>query len=67
MSSADGKRPLGKRRRWWVDNVKLNLRQIGWDVMDWILLVLDKGHWRALVNTVTNILVPYNVRKLLSS
>jgi hypothetical protein len=67
MYSADGERLLGRRRRWWEDNVKLDLGQTGLDVMDWILLVLDRGHWRTPVNTAMNILVPYNVRKLLNT
>jgi hypothetical protein len=47
-----GKRALGKPRRRWVDNVKLDHREIGWNGMDWINLVQDKDQWRALVNTV---------------
>jgi hypothetical protein len=58
MSSGEGKKPLGRPRRWWADNVKLDLRQTGWDVMDWILLALDRDQWRALMNTVVNLRVP---------
>jgi hypothetical protein len=49
-----GKRPLGRPRRRWEDN----LRERGWDGMDWIDLTQDKGQWRALVNMVMNIQVP---------
>jgi hypothetical protein len=42
----------------WVDNIKMNLRGIGWGGMDWIDLVQDKDQWRALVNTVINLRVP---------
>jgi hypothetical protein len=48
----EGKRPLGRPRRRWVDNIKLDLRETGWDGMDWIDLAHDRDQWRALVNTV---------------
>jgi hypothetical protein len=50
--------PLGKPRRRWVDNIKIDLREIGWDVMDWIDLAQDRGQRWALVNTVMNLWVP---------
>jgi hypothetical protein len=53
-----GKRPLGRPRRRWVDNIKMNLRDIGWDGMNWIDLAQDRDRWRALVNTVMNLRVP---------
>jgi hypothetical protein len=53
-----GKRPLGRPRLRWVDNIKINLREIGWDGMDWIDLAPDRDQWRALVNTVMNLRVP---------
>jgi hypothetical protein len=49
---------LGKPRRRWVDNIKMDLRQIGWDGMDWINLAQDRDQWRGLVNTVMNLRVP---------
>jgi hypothetical protein len=49
---------LGRPRRRWVDNIKMDLTEIGWDGMDWIYLAQDKDQWRALVNTVMNIRVP---------
>jgi hypothetical protein len=52
------KRPLGRRRRRWVDNIKIDLREIEWDGMDWIDLAQDRDHWRALMNTVMNLRVP---------
>jgi hypothetical protein len=53
-----GKRPLGRPRRRWVDNIKKDLREIGWDGVDWIDLDQDRDQWRALVNTVMNLRVP---------
>jgi hypothetical protein len=58
MGKAEGKRSLGIPRRRWVDNIEINLREIGWDGMDWIELAQDKNKWRALVNTVMNLRVP---------
>jgi hypothetical protein len=52
-----GKRPLERPRRKWVDNIKMYLREIGWDV-DWIDLAEDRDQWKALVNTVLNLRVP---------
>jgi hypothetical protein len=58
VGKPEGKRPLGRPRRWWVDNIKIDLREIGWDGMDWIDLAQDRDQWRALVNTVMNLRVP---------
>jgi hypothetical protein len=52
-----GKRPLGRPRRRWVDNIEMDLGEIGWDGRDWIELVQDRDQWRALVNTVMNLRV----------
>jgi hypothetical protein len=46
------------QRRRWVDNIKMDLREIGWDVVDWMDMVQDRDQWRALVNTVLNLWVP---------
>jgi hypothetical protein len=54
----EGRRPLGSPRRRWVDNIKMDLREIGWDGMDWIHWVQDKDHWRALVSAAMNLRVP---------
>jgi transposase len=50
-----GKRPLGRPRRRWVDNIKMDLREDG---MEWIDMAQDRDQWRALVNTVLNLRVP---------
>jgi hypothetical protein len=52
------KRPLGRPRRRWVDNIKMDLREVGWDGRDRIDLAQDWDRWRALVNTVMNLRVP---------
>jgi hypothetical protein len=54
MGKPEGKRPLGRPRRRWVDNIKIDLREIEWDGMDWIDLTQDGDQWRTLVNTVMN-------------
>jgi hypothetical protein len=53
-----GKRPLGRCRRVWEDNIRMDLREIGWSGMDWIDLAQDREQWRALVNTIINLPVP---------
>jgi hypothetical protein len=53
-----GKGPLRRPRRGWVDNIKMDLREIGWGDMDWIDLAQDRDQWRALMNTVMNVRVP---------
>jgi hypothetical protein len=53
-----GKRPLGRPRHRWVDNIKMDLREIEWDGMGWIDLAQDRGQWRALVKAVRNLRVP---------
>jgi hypothetical protein len=58
VGKPEGKRPLGRPRRRWVDNIKIDLKEIGWDDMDWIDLAQDMDQWRALVNTVMKFLVP---------
>jgi hypothetical protein len=54
----EGKRPLGRPRRRWENNIKLDLRVIGLDGANWIQLAQDRVQWRAFVNTVMNIRVP---------
>jgi hypothetical protein len=56
VGKPEGKRPLGRPRRRWVDNIKMDLREIGWDGVDWIDLTQDRDQWRALVNTVMKML-----------
>jgi hypothetical protein len=53
----EGKRPLGKPRRRWVDSIKMDLLEIGWGGVDWVGLALDRDKWRALVNAVMDLRV----------
>jgi hypothetical protein len=52
------KRPLGRPRLRWVDNIEMDLKEIEWDDMDWIDVGQDRDQWRALLNTVMNLRVP---------
>jgi hypothetical protein len=63
VGKPEGRRPLGRPRRRWVDNIKIDLREIGWNGVDWIDLAQDRDHWRALVNTVMN----FGFHKMLGS
>jgi hypothetical protein len=57
VGNPEGKRPLGRPRHRWVDNIKIDLREIGWVGMDWIDVAQDKDQWKAHVNTKRNIWV----------
>jgi hypothetical protein len=67
VGKPEGERPLGRPRRRWVDNIKMNLTERGWGCMDWINVAQNRDQWRALVNTVMNLRVPYNAVNFLSS
>jgi hypothetical protein len=58
VGKPEGKRPLGRPRRRWVNNIKMDIRELGWGGMAWIDLVQDRDKWRALLNTVLNLRVP---------
>jgi hypothetical protein len=58
VGKPEGKRPLGKPRRRWIDNIKMDLLERGLNVSDWIGLAQDRYRWRALVNLVMNFRVP---------
>jgi hypothetical protein len=61
------KKPVGRRRLKWEDNIKMDLRETVWGSMLWINLAQDRDKWRVLVSTVMDLRVPYNVRKFWSS
>jgi hypothetical protein len=58
LARPKGKRPLGRARRRWEDNIKMDLGEIGIDGANWIRLDQDRVHWRTFVNTVMNLRVP---------
>jgi hypothetical protein len=59
VGKPEGKRQLGRPRRRWVDNIRMDLGEVEWgDVVDWIGLAKDRNRWRALVNSVLNLRVP---------
>jgi hypothetical protein len=57
VGKPEGRRPLGRPSRSWVDNIKMELGEISWGGVDWIDLTQDKAKWRALVDAVMNLLV----------
>jgi hypothetical protein len=58
VGKPEGKRPLGRPRRRWVDNIRMDLGEVGWGDVDWIGLAQDRNMWRSLVNSVLNLRVP---------
>jgi len=58
MGKPEGKRPLVRPRHRWENNIRMDLRELGWECVDWIHLAEDRDQWRAVVNTVMNLRVP---------
>jgi hypothetical protein len=58
VGKPEGWRPLGRPRHRWLDNIRMDLVEVGWGDMGWICLAQDKDRWRALVNSVLNLRVP---------
>jgi hypothetical protein len=58
VGKPERKRPLGRPRHRWVDNIRMDLGEVEWGVMDWIGVAQDRNRWRALVNSVLNLRVP---------
>ena len=58
MGKPEGKRPLGRPRRRWEDNIKMDLQEVGCRGVDWIDLAQNRDRWRELVNAVMNLRVP---------
>ena len=67
VGKPEGKRPLGRPRRRWVDNIRMDLQEVGCGYMDWIGLAQDRDRWRKLVSAVMNLRVPWNAGNFLSS
>jgi hypothetical protein len=60
-------RPLERCRYRWEDNIRMNLREVGWEGVDWMHLVHDRDKWKTLVNMVMNLWVPYKAMNFLAS
>jgi hypothetical protein len=58
VGNPEGKRPLGRPKHRWVNNIRMDLVEVGWGNVDWIGLAQDRDRWRALVNSVLNLRVP---------
>jgi hypothetical protein len=58
VGKPEGKRPQGRSRHRWVDNIGMDLGEVGWGDVDWIVLAQDRNRWRAVVNSVLNLRVP---------
>jgi hypothetical protein len=58
VGKPEGRRPLGRPRRRWLDNIRMDLVEVGWDDVDWIGLAQDRDRWRALVSSILNLRVP---------
>jgi hypothetical protein len=57
VGKPEGKRPLGRPRRRWADNIRMDLGEVGWGDVDWIGLAKHRNRWRALVNSALNLRV----------
>jgi hypothetical protein len=58
VGNLEGKRPLGRPKRRWADNIRMDLGEVGWGDVGWIGLAQDRNRWRALVNSALNLRVP---------
>ena len=67
LGKPEGRRPLGRPRRRWVDNIRMDLQEVGCGYMDWIGLAQDRDRWRTLVSAVMNLRVPWNAGNFLTS
>ena len=67
VEKPEGRRPLGRPRRRWVDNIRMDLQEVGCEYMDWIGLAQDRHRWRTLVSVVMNLRVPWNAVNFLTS
>jgi hypothetical protein len=58
VGKPEGKKPLGRPRRRWEDNIRMDLREVGWEGVDWMHLAQGRDQWRAVVDTVMKLRVP---------
>ena len=66
LGKPEGRRPLGRPRRRWVDNIRMDIQEVGCGYMDWIGLAQDRDIWRTLVSAVMNLRVPWNAGNFLT-
>ena len=66
VGKPEGRRPLGRPRRRWVDNIRMDLQEVGCGYIDWIRLAQDRERWRTLVSAVMNLRVPWNAGNFLT-
>jgi hypothetical protein len=64
VEKPEGRRPLGRPRCRWLDNIRIDLVEVGWGDVDWIGLAQNRDRWRTLVNSVLNLRVPSNAGKV---
>jgi hypothetical protein len=67
VGKPEGKRPLGRPRQRWEHNIRIDLRETGWKVVDWVHLLQDRAQWRTPVNTEMNFRVPLKAGNFLTS
>jgi hypothetical protein len=67
VGKTQGKRPLGKPRHRWWNNIKMDFQEVGCGAMNWIEMAQDRGWWRDIVNAVMNLRVQYNAGNFLTS
>jgi hypothetical protein len=67
VGKPEGKRPLGRARHRWENNIKMDLQEAGFGSMDWIDLAQDRESWQVLVNVVMKLWAPQNARNVLTS
>jgi len=67
VGKPEGRRPMGGPRRRWVDNIRIDLQEVGCGYMDWLGLAQDRDRWRTLVSAVMNLRVPWNAGNFLTS
>jgi hypothetical protein len=66
VGKREGKRPLGRPRRRWEDNIKMDFQEVGYGGTDWVELTQERDRWRAYVKAVMNLRIQYNERNFLT-